>query len=78
MARPILPPPQAERARLLLEEGMLATWVADDLGVTRATVYPIAITIPDRAQHVLAWQQVWAQIRRNPDLVALHREFNPT
>lgn len=66
-----------ERARLLLSEGLPATWVAEDLALRSDDIYPVSASIPDRAEHVLAWQQEWARIRRNPVLLALHREFNP-
>lgn len=65
------------RARELLADGQLATWVGEEVGLSRSTMMAITKGVPGRAEHVLAWQQVWAQIRRNPTLVALHREFNP-
>lgn len=71
-------PATVARAEELLADGQLATWVGEEVGLGRSTIYAIAKGIPDRAEHVLAWQQVWAQIRRNPVLVALHREFNAT
>jgi len=70
-------PAVIERAKTLLSDGQLATWVGEDVGLSRTSVYLIAKEIPDREEHVLAWQQVWAQIRRNPVLLELHREFNP-
>ncbi|KZE41440.1 hypothetical protein [Microbacterium sp. T32] len=70
-------PAAVARAEELLADGQLATWVGEEVGLGRSSIYAIAKQVPDRAEHVLAWQQVWAQIRRNPTLVALHREFNP-
>lgn len=71
-------PATVARAQELLADGQLATWVGEEVGLGRSSMMAIARGIPNRAEHVLAWQQVWAQIRRNPVLVALHREFNPT
>lgn len=73
-----LTPDVRARAQQLLADGQPATWVREELGLNSDQIYNISKDIPNRAEHVLAWQQVWAQIRRNPTLVALHREFNPT
>lgn len=75
--RRALSPDAERRARLLLEEGMPATWVAEDLGVPSEYIYAVSTQIQDRAEHVLEWQRAWARLRRNPLLLDLHREFNP-
>lgn len=65
---------QVERARALREEGMLAVWIAEDVGCR-------AESISKRFKNPAAtkeWLQVWTQIRSDPELLALHQEFAPT
>lgn len=64
-----------ERARALLEEGMIATWVAEDTGLHYTTVLAIGRTIPARNQMTREWKLIWQQIRKNDLLYALHTEI---
>lgn len=67
---------ERDRAAVLAEEGMPATWIADDLDVGTAAVRNagIHLTVADQT----AWRSEWGRIRRNPTLYALHTEFAPT
>lgn len=68
-----LTPAQRERIVALRSEGVLAGWVAEDVGCHRDTVGDICSN-PSEEQ---AWSSVWNQIRTTPALLALHREFSP-
>lgn len=60
------------RARLLADEGLPITWVAED--IERGAV---ELRKKLRRGHAPGWLEVWPKIRRNPTLLALHREFAP-
>lgn len=65
--------PLYARIRLLMSEGMIMTWIAEDVGVSvkhlRAKFKPgINET----------WQnEVWPAIKKNEELLRLHRELAP-
>lgn len=65
---------ERDRVRRLRQEGMPASWIAEDLGCSISAIHDIVHANPDE---VLAWRQSWARIRRDPALYALHREFAP-
>lgn len=64
-----------ERAALLRDEGMPASWIAEDLGCRRESIFRSGIIATDEAS--AEWRAVWQQIRRNPVLAGMHREFQP-
>lgn len=65
-----------ERARVvaLRTEGLPARWIAEDLGTTENTV---TRTCPARPEEAAEWRTVFQQIRRDPELFALHTEIAP-
>jgi len=63
-------PEVAARIRQLLDEGMPATWVAEDVGMAPSTIYRHFGGTP----HVREWKSVWSDIRTSPALLALHNE----
>lgn len=67
--------PDLERAQELRAEGMPASWIAEDLDCRRESLFRSGVT----ADPALAsdWRKVWAKIRTNPDLLALHVQFQP-
>lgn len=68
---------QRERATLLLEDGVPTSWVAEDVGLSLTTVEGF-ITPELRARREPSrkdWLSAWTSIKRNPTLLALHREF---
>lgn len=58
----------------LAADGMVATWIAETVGLSAESVRKHLGTRPDVA---VDWRPVWQEIRRNPVLSALHREFAP-
>lgn len=66
-------PEQVLWLHAMREEGMPAKWVAETIGVKPDTV---------RRRHGMTdsarrdWLKTWSSIRRNPALLALHREFS--
>lgn len=66
-----------ERARALLADGQPAPWVSETFNASADATRALAQSRPDHDFHILQWQVVWGQIRRNPELVKLHREFAP-
>lgn len=64
------------RAAMLRDEGMPASWIAEDLDCRRESLFRSGVTAPPAL--AAEWRQVWAQIRTNPTLYALHRDLQPT
>lgn len=64
---------QIERARVLRAEGMPVVWIAEDLGCS-ANAVSLRFQNPEANTE---WLRVWAKIRTNPELLALHGLFNP-
>lgn len=60
------------RVKLLASERMPATWIAEDVGRGVSWVRAQVRGGPDSD-----WSSAWHQIRQNPTLLALHREFAP-
>lgn len=73
-ARTLTPIEQA-RAAALAGEGMPASWIAEDLDVTRSAVAYAGAAMS--SEDVTSWRVAWAHIRRHPPLLALHAEFAP-
>lgn len=65
---------QRDRISVLIQEGMPATWIAEDIGCARGTITRHAL-VGDTSSN--EWRQVWNRIRRNDALLQLHREFAP-
>lgn len=66
-----------DRAQRLAEEGMPATWIAEDIGVSRDAALRIASAVPNHRENVLEWRRAWAGIRHRPALRELHAEITP-
>lgn len=64
-----------DRARMLLDEGMPASWIAEDLDCRRKSLFRSGL--PSDPDASAQWRSVWGQIRRNPVLYALHQEIGP-
>lgn len=62
------------RMEALRHEGLPASWIAEDLGCSTKTVQKRTRAQPDEAA---AWRTVWQQIRRTPELYALHTQIAP-
>lgn len=66
----------------LLEDGAPMTWVAETLGTGSAVIHRSAwgrAAMKRRpVDAVSTWLSTWPYIRRNPTLVALHRQFAPS
>lgn len=66
-------PAERDRVLALQKERLPMTWIAEDLQrpvVELRKAFPPGGTDPE-------WYSAWAQIRHNPTLLALHREFAP-
>lgn len=74
------PPPeitfeQAAWIERCAEEGMVSTWIAEDIGVTAGCIRSrVGIRSEEWRRE---WHAVWHDIRRSSVLLALHREFAP-
>lgn len=66
-----------ERAQALLSDGQPAPWVSETFNAAADDMRELAKQRPDHDAHIAQWQRVWAQIRRNPALLDLHRQFAP-
>lgn len=66
-----------ERANALLADGQPAPWVSETVNAAGDRIRELAQMRPDHDAHILQWRQVWGQIRRNPVLLDLHRQFAP-
>ncbi|MBB4667074.1 hypothetical protein BKA24_001783 [Microbacterium marinum] len=67
-------------AQGLMAEGMPASWVAEDLDVRGNIARGIRARHMDadqRAEVDAEWRSVWGDIRRNEELLELHRQFAP-
>lgn len=64
-----------ERAAVMRAEGMPASWIAEDYGVHRNSILASGLRADPAATS--EWRQAWARIRRTPELLALHFEFEP-
>lgn len=56
-----------------LAEGVPATWLAETLGIHQSSTTKYR----EDPQTVQEWNRAWSQIRHNPTLLELHREFAP-
>lgn len=81
LARDVRPPDSAKHATIrdLAEGGVPANWIAETVGMNPTTVRKLIIKRgwrrPGEARR--DWSTIWARIRRNPELHALHVEFAP-
>jgi hypothetical protein len=66
---------QAEWVERCAEEGMVSTWIAEDVGVTAGCIRSRIGVRSDEWRD--EWHKVWHDIRRSSVLLALHREFAP-
>lgn len=57
-------------------EGVPATWIAEEMGVSVDVVRYRARLAGIRGRRS-GWASVWPQIRSRSDLLKLHREFAP-
>jgi predicted transcriptional regulator len=74
MSRRILTADERSRVVVLRTEGLPARWIAEDVGTTENTVTNICHARPEE---VAEWRTVFQQIRRDPELFALHTEIAP-
>lgn len=78
---PSLPrqPPSAnkERARALLAEGMLPSWITEETGLGPRAVTRIGKEIEGHTANLAEWRSAWGAMRKHPELVALHNELKP-
>lgn len=65
---------QYERMRILVAEGMPATWIAEDIGCDRSTV---TSAYPFGKEAKAEWARAWSRIRNSSALLELHKEFAP-
>lgn len=65
---------EMERVRILAAEGMLPTWIGEDVGRSPSRISKVLGPMPERNAE---WRSVWQQIRRNPELLKLHNELRP-
>lgn len=63
---------QIEAMKRLHEVGTPQTWIAETVGCEVSSV--VDYVGPRRDPE---WRSVWQEIRRNPTLLELHREFKP-
>jgi IS30 family transposase len=70
----VITPAQRRRIMQLGAEGMISTWIAEDVGLSKHTVKKVLGPRPEAAR---AWQQMWQGIRRDETLYALHCSLNP-
>lgn len=72
------PPPltgeQLSWAAEMRGQGMPSNWIADTLG---CAIKSITTRYPMAGEDQRAWKTVWLQIRKDPRLLELHREFCP-
>lgn len=64
---------QIARARALSKEGVIATWIAEDVGIEYSYLRK-QIGMPGVPE---GWYSVWQEILKSPVLYALHCEFAP-
>lgn len=69
--------PRRARALKLLAEGMPATWVSEDTGLSYNIVRTLGRTIANRDELVREWKIAWQQIRKNEELLMLHWSVAP-
>lgn len=69
-----LKPHEIERARMLAEEGMPMSWIAEDLNRDRNS---LTRQVSPSEENIAEWRRVWQEIRRNETLFALHHDFYP-
>jgi len=62
------------RMEALRDEGLPASWIAEDLGCSTKTVQ---LRTRTRPEEVAAWRTDFQHTRKNPELFALHCEFAP-
>lgn len=65
---------QVEWIRQARAEGVFVDWIGETLGVGHTVLDRISDPTPGHREEVAS---TWQQIRRNPTLLALHREFMP-
>jgi hypothetical protein len=53
---------------------MFTDWIAEDVGCSTSAVVR---WMDPRPGHSSEWATLWQSIRRNPTMLALHREFMP-
>jgi hypothetical protein len=69
---------QLQRATTLIDEGMPATWVAEDLGLpNRHAINKRFQDRPGREVSRKEWERVWFRIMNSPILLDLHQQFTP-
>lgn len=71
---PLYTPAEVERIKALRADGMISTWVAEEIGRGRETIarkYPMPPGCKEE------WSRTWQAIRRSPEMLALHHEFSP-
>jgi orotate phosphoribosyltransferase-like protein len=80
MTRPHATPADLKRMLQLADEGMVSSWIAEDLGLPARTVREhlgrtrgYSITKAARSD----WYHAWQTIRRSTALFELHKEFAP-
>jgi hypothetical protein len=71
--------PDFTRADALLDEGVPASWVAAETGVSYDTLVEHARkrNAEARRQAALDWARAWGSIKASPALLELHREIAP-
>lgn len=67
-------PEEIKRGTTLRDEGMPATWIAEDLGKDLRELRRVLPPDPEASKE---WKRVWSGIFPNPTLLALHEEFKP-
>jgi hypothetical protein len=70
---------QVARMQLLADEGMPASWIAEDFDVEGDVIRRrLEGGAGRRAGDVSEWKKAWARIRHRPELRRLHDEFAPS
>lgn len=65
-----------DRIALLRKEGMIASWIAEDVGLSehKTSMLMREMGLNDKN---MEWRSAFSAIRNNPVLLRLHREFTP-
>jgi hypothetical protein len=70
----VLSPEKLKIMEKLGEDNVPGSWIAETVGCAKNTVYSHVTYTEETVKEL---RRVWTMIRRNPDLLKLHREFAP-
>lgn len=70
--RPVITEEQEATIRRLGEDGVIGTWICESADVNASTVRR---RLGNRPEVEREWRPVWQEIRRNEELLELHRQI---